>query len=180
MKTNGPWKIKKSSMKYKNPWIKVREDKVVRPDGKPGIFGVVEMVPGVSILPMDEQGYVYLVKKFNYAVGQYGIEVPGGAIDRGESALAAAKRELMEELGIEAEEWLDLGLLNPFTGVINSPANLYLARKIKFISASRDKVEKITMMKIKFADALKMVMKSDITHGQSSVLILKTAEYLRK
>jgi len=180
MKINGPWKIKKSVVKYKNPWIKVREDKVIRPDGKSGIYGVVEMVPGVSILPLDDKGYVYLVKEFHYAIEQFGIEVVSGAIDKNESALHAAKRELREELGIVAKEWVDLGLFNPFTGVVKSPANLYLVRKIKFYKAKPEGTEKIEMVKVKLADAVKMVMKSEITHGQSCVLILKAAEYLRK
>lgn len=180
MKTNGPWKIKKSVVKYKNPWIKVREDKVLRPDGKSGIFGVVEMVPGVSILPLDAKGYVYLTKEFRYAIGKNSLEVVSGAIDQGESALAAAKRELKEELGIVAGEWINLGLFNPFTSVVKSPANLFLAMEIKFSEISPEGTEKIKMVKIKLKDAVKLVMKSEITHGQSSVLILKAAEYLRK
>jgi len=138
------------------------------------------MVPGVSVLPLDNQGFVYLVKEFHYAVEQNGIEVVSGAIDKNEPALHAAKRELKEELGIEAEEWIDLGLFNPFTSVVKSPANLYLARKIKFYGANPEGAEKINMVRLKFADAVKMVMKSDITHGQSCVLILKAAEFLRK
>ena len=180
MKINGPWKIKKSVVKYKNPWIKVREDKVIRPDGKSGIFGVVEMVPGVSILPLDNHGYVYLVKEYHYAVEQNGIEVVSGAIDKNESALHAAKRELEEELGIEAKEWIDMGVVNPFTTAIKSPAKLFLAREIKLLKASPEGTETIHIVKIKFEDAVKMVMKSGITHGQSCVLILRAAEFLRK
>jgi ADP-ribose pyrophosphatase len=131
MDINGPWKIKSSREKYKNPWIRVREDQVIRPDGEDGIFGVVEMVAGISVLPLDDNGLVYLTKEFHYAIGQDSIEVVSGAIDKGESSLVAAKRELKEELGIEAKNWVDLGLLNPFTTVIKSPATMYLATKIK-------------------------------------------------
>ena len=92
MKTNGPWKIKDSQVKYKNPWISVREDQVIRPDGKDGIFGVVEMVAGASVLPLDDDGFVYLTKEFHYAIEQDSVEVVSGAIDEGETALEAAKR----------------------------------------------------------------------------------------
>jgi len=68
MNNNGPWKIKSSEEKYKNPWINVREDQVIGPDNKDGIFGIVEMVNGVSILPIDEDGFVYLTKEFHYAI----------------------------------------------------------------------------------------------------------------
>lgn len=179
MKTNGPWKIKNSLEKYKNPWILVREDQVIRPDGKTGIFGVVEMVSGVSVLPLDDKGFVYLTKEFHYALGRYGLEVVSGAIDKGENSLRAAKRELEEELGIKAGRWVNLGAVDPFTTVVKSPADLYLANKIRFVKTRHEGTEKIDIIKIKFEDALKMVMQSEITHGPSCVLILKTAEYLR-
>ena len=114
-RTNGPWVIKESVPAYKNPWIEVTEDQVIRPDGKPGIFGLVNMKPGVSVLALDESGFVYLTDEFHYAIGKDSIEVVSGAIDNIESSLDAAKRELEEELGIKAEEWIDLGEVNPFT-----------------------------------------------------------------
>ncbi|MFH1427377.1 MAG: NUDIX hydrolase [Patescibacteria group bacterium] len=179
MKTNGTWKIKDSQEKYKNPWIRVREDLVIRPDGKDGIFGVVEMVPGVSVLPFDNGGYVYLVKEFHYAIEQNSTEVISGAIDKGENNLQAAKRELKEETGITADEWVNLGTINPFTTVIKSPATMYLAKKLHFSKANPEVTEKINIIKIKFNKAVEMVMQSEITHGPSCVLILKTAEYLK-
>jgi ADP-ribose pyrophosphatase len=113
MNTNGPWKIKESQEKYKNSWISVREDKVVRPDGKDGIFGVVEILEGVSVLPLDSDGYVYLTDEFHYAVEKNSIEVVSGAIDKNEKPLDAAKRELKEETGILAKKWTNLGIV-PF------------------------------------------------------------------
>lgn len=152
---------------------------MIRPDGKDGIFGVVEMVAGVSVLPLDDEGFVYLTKEFHYAVEQESIEAASGAIDKNETSIEAAKRELKEELGIEAEEWIDLGMVNPFTTVIKSHAIIYLAKKLHFLEANPESTEKIDIVKVKFDDALKMVMESEITHGPSCVLILKAAEYLR-
>ncbi len=63
MRKNGPWTIKSSETKYENPWIKVVEDKVIQPNGDDGIFGTVVMVPGISVLPCDEEGNVYLTKE---------------------------------------------------------------------------------------------------------------------
>ncbi len=180
MKTNGPWKIKDSVEKYKNAWLRVREDRVIRPDGQDGIFGVVEMVPGISVLPLDDDGFVYLIKQFHYAIEQVCLDTVSGAVEKGETNLAAAQRELKEELGIAADEWVDLGLINPFTSVVKSPAALFLAKKLSFAQADPEGTEKLEVVKIKFSDAVKMVMKSEITHGPSCVLILKAAEYLRE
>ncbi len=177
---NGPWIIKDTLTKYKNPWIEVSEDQVIRPDGKPGIFGVVKMVPGVSVLPIEEDGSVYLTEEFRYAIGENSIEVVSGGIDKGEQPLNAAKRELREELGIEAKEWIDLGLLNPFTSVVYSPAHLFLAKKLASTSTEREGTELIKKIKISIDEAVKMVMESKITHAQTCVLILKAKEYLKR
>ena len=178
MTSNGPWKIKNSVEKYKNPWIKVREDQVIRPDGQDGIFGVVEMIAGVSVLALDDEGFVYLAKEFHYAIEQDSIEVVSGGVDKNESTLDAAKRELKEEAGIEASEWIDLGTVNPFTTVIKCPSTIYLAKKLKFKTAQPEKAEIIEILKVKFEDAVQMVINSEITHGPSCVLILKAAKYL--
>lgn len=178
LKTNGPWKIKSSVEKYKNPWLKVREDQVVRPDGKDGIFGVVEMISGVSVLPMDNEGFVYVTEEFRYAIEQNSVEVVSGGVDINESPLDAGKRELKEELGIEADEWIHLGKMNPFSNAIKSPAELFLVKKLNFTKSLPEGTEQIKVIKIKLGEAVRMVMKSKITHGQSCVLILKAAQYL--
>jgi len=180
MKTNGPWKIRDSKEKYSNPWIHVREDQVIRPDGEDGIFGVVEMVPGVSVLPMDADGFVYLTKEFHYAIEQDSIETVSGAIDGNETPINAAKRELKEELGIEAEALVDLGTINPFTSVIKSPASMYLAKGLRFSNDDQEGTERISVIKVSFDDSVQMVMRCEITHGPSCVLILKAAEHLKK
>lgn len=177
---NGPWIIKDTIPKYKNPWIEVKEDQVIRPDGKSGIFGIVNMKAGISVLPLDDNGFVYLTDEFHYAIEKDSIEVVSGAIDENEKPIAAAKRELEEELGIQADEWTDLGIVNPFTTVIKSPAYLFLARKLKFTESNQEETENIKLVKVKFEEAVKMVMESKITHGPSCVVILKVKEYLEK
>ncbi len=177
---NGPWTIKETIPKYKNPWIEVREDQVIRPDGKPGIFGIVNMKPGISVLPLDDKGFAYLTDEFHYAIEKDSIEVVSGAIDENEDPIDAAKRELGEELGIKAEEWIELGVVNPFTTAIKSPAYIFLARKLRFTESNQEGTENIKLVKVKFDDAVRMVIESKITHGPSCVLILKAKEFLKK
>ncbi len=179
MKKHGPWKIKASKEEYKNPWIRVREDQVVRPDGQDGIYGVVTMKSGVSILAIDENDQVYLTREFSYAVGEETIEVVSGGIDDDETPIEAAKRELKEELGIEAKEWIKLGLVNPFTKVINSPAYLFAVRDLKVGETNRDGTEQIKIIKTKLEEAVQMVMDGRITHSPSCLVILKAQTMLK-
>ncbi|MFH1142548.1 MAG: NUDIX hydrolase [Candidatus Uhrbacteria bacterium] len=177
---NGPWTIKESKEVYKNPWMRVREDQVVRPDGKDGIHAVVEIIPGVSVLPIDDQGNVYLTEEFHYAVEDQSTEVISGGIDADEQPLDAAKRELKEETGIEAKEWIDLGLVNPFTTVVKSPAHLYLAKGLSFSEAEPEGTEQIKVLHVNLEEAVQMVLDSKITHGPSVALILKAKQYLNQ
>jgi ADP-ribose pyrophosphatase len=176
----GPWKIKKTILKYKNPWIEVNEDRVIRPDGKPGIFGTVKMKSGISVLPIDDKGYVYLTEEYHYALGKKSVEVVSGAVERGEKFGETARRELLEELGIVAKKWISMGVLNPFTTAVKSQANLFLARNLKFTQKNPEGTEIIKMVKIKLDKAAKMVMESKITHGPSCVLILKVNNFLKR
>ncbi len=178
VRQHGPWTIRESKPVYRNPFIEVVEDRVVRPDGQPGSYGTVVMKPGVAVLPVDEDGMAYLTREFRYAIGRESIEVAGGGIDEGESPLEAARRESREELGVEASEWVDLGRIDPFTAVVNSPAYLFLARRLSFTRVEREGTEVMEVRKVPFDEAVCMVMDGTITHGPSCVLILKASRVL--
>jgi 8-oxo-dGTP pyrophosphatase MutT (NUDIX family) len=173
----GPYEVISSQDVYKNPWIRVHEDKIIRPDGKEGMYGVIEYGAGVATVALNDKKEIFLVKEYAYAIDQYSISVPSGGIDGDEKPIEAAKREMREEAGVVAENWIDLGYIDPFTMIVNSPAYLFLALDAKLEARGEEEFELIT---VPFEEAVEMVMTSKITHGGSCVAILKTAEYLRK
>lgn len=179
-KQHGPWTIEDSALKFQNEFIEVREDSVIRPDGKPGRYATVRMKRGVSALPLDDEGFVYLTRQFRYAVGQESIECASGGVDDEEQPVEAARREVREEVGIEAEEWIDLGRVETDTSIIFGPAHQYLARGLKFKEPRREGTEEMQTVKISFAEAVRMVLDGRIRHGGSCLLILKANEYLRE
>jgi 8-oxo-dGTP pyrophosphatase MutT (NUDIX family) len=180
MKQHGPWKIKSSEVKYKNPWIEVRQDEVIRPDGGDGMFGTVKVKNGASVLALDADGYVYLVKQFQYGFGIETIEVVSGGMDGIENSIVAAKRELEEEVGIIAGEWIDLGMAMALPTYTHHEQRLYLARDITHVKAHHDDTETIILEKVEFDEAVRMVMDGRIIDAYSCVLILKAAKYLGK
>lgn len=177
---HGPWTIQETSHKYDNQFINVREDHVVQPDGQAGMYATVKIKPGVAILPLDNNGIVYLVQQFRYALGKESIEVVCGSIDEDESPLDAAIRELLEELGIQAEEWIDLGVMDIDTSIVNCPAHLFLVKQLTFTKTKREGTETIKPVKVPLNVAGQMVMDSAITHSISCVLILKAINALQK
>jgi len=178
MKSDSPFELKSSEVKYENPWICVREDKVVRPDGKDGVFGVVTMVDGVTVLPIDEEGNVYLAREYKYAVESDTIEAISGGIDEGEQPVDAARRELKEETGFGAGEMIPLGFVDPFTTVVKSRNWCFLARGLRGGETRLDGGEVVEIVKMPFARAVEMAMSGEVSHGASVAVILRAERYL--
>lgn len=177
-KMKGPYQVLNSRSVYQNPWISVREDSVIRPGGKEGYFGVIEMKAGSSVLALTDQNAVYLVKEYKYGIERDSIELMSGALEESESPLEAAKRELKEELGLEAQQWIDLGVVDPFTTVVHSPNYMFLAIGVTEVEQHPDEGEVLEIVKVPFPEVVDMVMRSEITHAASCVLILKADRYL--
>lgn len=173
IKKYGPWEIKSSKVVYKNPWMKVIEDKVIRPDKKLGIYAVAKIQPGVSILPIDKKGYVYLVREFKYPLGKYTIVAAGGGREKNEKPIATAKRELEEELGIRAKKWAYVGKYDPATGIVDCPQHLFIAENLTFTNKNYEGTETMTTVKTKLDEALKLIKQGKITEGEARVLLLE-------
>jgi ADP-ribose pyrophosphatase len=173
MRKHGPWQILATREIYRDPWIEVQRDEVIRPDGQPGSHSIVRLKPGVAVLALDGAGQVYLTEEFHYGIGRDALEVVSGGIEPGEDPLATAQRELAEELGIRAAEWIDLGSVDPFTTIVVSPTRLFLARSLSFGTAECDGTERIECRSLPLAAAVEQVLASGITHAPSCVLILK-------
>jgi len=175
-----PYRLQSRRHIYESRNFRVREDLVVGPAEDSFTFSVIEMRAGSSVLALDGDGQVYLVREYKYAVARPSTEVVSGGIDEGETPLDAARRELREEVGIAAREWIDLGQVDPFTTQVASPNYLFLARELEHVGREPDRNEVLEIVTVPFERALRMVMNGEITHGASCAVILKTNEWLRR
>jgi 8-oxo-dGTP pyrophosphatase MutT (NUDIX family) len=175
---HGPWTIKSSECLHRDEFVEVWLDEVVKPDGEPGRYATMRMKPGVAVLALDGEGFVHLVSMFRYAVGKECVEVVQGMIDEGEEAAEAARRELREELGIEAGELTDLGLVDAVTSQVFSPARVFLARGLTFREPDREATERMRPVKVTLEEAVRMVTDGEITQGTTCVLILKASRMI--
>jgi 8-oxo-dGTP pyrophosphatase MutT (NUDIX family) len=175
LRRKNPWQKLESRIVYENSWLRLREDQVIRPDGNPGIYGVVELKPSVGVVVLNAQDEIALVGQWRYTHNKYSWEIPtGGAAADNEDILDAAKRELEEETGIRAASWTPLGTIDNSNGVTTDVASLFLATSLTFAVSHPEPTEDIITKWFDFSDAVSMVMNGEITESCSVAAILKT------
>ncbi len=176
---SSPWKTQSSREVYKNSWIRVREDEVTRPDGGPGLYGVVEIRPSIGVVAIDSEDRAVLVGQWRYSVDRYSWEVPRGGSHSGETdMLAVAQRELAEETGVMAQNWQALGPVDVCNGVANDVQSLFLATGLSPTEMNLDPEEDIIVDWKPFAEAVQMAVDGRITEVCSVAALLRV-HYLR-
>jgi 8-oxo-dGTP pyrophosphatase MutT (NUDIX family) len=173
---SNPWKTLRSRIAYANPWLRIREDQVLRPDGKPGIYGVVEIRPSIGVLSFNPRGELALAGQWRYPLDRYSWEIVRGGSGEGETdMLEVARRELREEIGYDASEWSPLGSVDVCNGVTSDVQHLFVARGLTFRGVHQDPVEKIETRWVAFDEAVRMALDGRITEVCSVAAILRYA-----
>ena len=159
---------------YNGRIINLRRDDALLPDGKPCIREVVEHNGGVCIAALTDDNELIFVRQFRYPYMDILLELPAGKLEKGEDALPAGKRELLEETGFEAEEYEFLGKFYPSCGYTDEIIWLYLAKNLTFKGQNLDEDEFINLERIPLEKAAEMVMNNEIPDGKTQAAILKT------
>ena len=171
---SNPWTVLAEKKVYENPWIKLNEYDVINPSGGKGIYGKVFFKNiAIGALPLDEDLNIYLVGQYRFTVDQYSWEIPEGGGAFGVEPVESAKRELLEETGLVAEEWSKLVELHLSNSVTDEYAVIYLARKLSQQMASPEETEQLIIKKLPFDEAYQMVERGEITDAMSVAAILK-------
>jgi len=168
-----PWKIKSSKEIYSNSWIHLREDQVICPNGKDGIYGVIETRIATGVIAIDDYEQIYLVGQYRYPINQYSWEIIEGGGEKGETPLETIKRELQEEAGLVARDWQPLGGVYHLSNCMsNETAYIFTARGLSHVASNPDDTELLTIKKVTLEQALTMVDNSQITDAISVMALL--------
>lgn len=169
-----PWKTLASKIVYDNPWIKVVENDVINPAGKPGKYTVVHFKnTAVAILPLDENHNTFLVGQYRYSLNSYEWELPEGGSPEGEDPLETANRELKEETGLIARSMQPILHMQLSNSVSDEVSVSYVARDLIQAESEPEESERLEVMKVSFNKAVEMVMNGEIRDALSVATILK-------
>lgn len=161
---------------YENPWMTVWHDEVTRPDGSDGMYGVVHFANlAVGVLALDDQDRTVLVAQHRYTIDEMSWEIPEGGVPAGESPLDGAKRELQEETGLVAANWVQLGRLSLSNSVTDERAVLFLATGLTHGEAAPEPSESLELQWLPFSDVLAMTLDGRIHDVLTVVAVERVA-----
>ena len=171
-----PWTTIGSRPVYENPWIAVREDSVIRPDGSPGIYGVVHFkYKAVGVLPVDEAGRIWLVGQFRYPLGRESWEIPEGGGHGDESHEETARRELREETGLIAGRLELIATSHLSNSVSDEFAHVYRATDLVPGPSAPEGTERLEVRLVDWAEAWGMLQRGEITDSMTVIALLHEA-----
>ncbi len=173
---SNPWRTLSSRLVYENPWIRVREDQVLRPDGQPGIYGVVEFRNrAIGVLPVEDDGSVWLVGQYRYPLDLYSWEIPEGGSPASESPEETALRELREEAGLTAARLELISTAHLSNSVCDEIAYIFRATELAHGQSMPEGTEELHAKRVSWDEAWEMLRRGEITDSMSVIALLHEA-----
>lgn len=169
-----PWQINAEKVVYDNLWINLTEYQVINPSGNPGIYGKVHFKNrAIGIVPLDDDMNTYLVGQYRFALNAYSWEIPEGGGPIPDDPLSAAKRELLEETGLKANQWDEVQRMHLSNSVSDELCIIYLARGLEQFESEPEDTEQLIIHKLPFDEVYRMVCVGEITDSVTVAAVLK-------
>jgi 8-oxo-dGTP pyrophosphatase MutT (NUDIX family) len=173
---SNPWKTLSSRSVYENPWIHVREDQVLRPDGQPGIYGVVHFKNrAVGVLPVDHLGRIWLVGQHRYPLDAFSWEIPEGGCPPSETPEQTAQRELREETGLSAGRIELVATSHLSNAVSDELGYVFRATDLTEGPDEPEGCERLEVRRFDWDEAWEMLQRGEITDSLSVIALLHEA-----
>ncbi len=166
--SENPWQITSEQKIYDNPWITVTEYGVINPSGGNGIYGKVHFKNlAIGIIPMDDNGDIWLVGQYRFTIDAFSWEIPEGGSYLDQDPLDGARRELKEETGLIAGSWEKILEIHLSNSVSDEFGLIYLATGLVQDTAEPEETEKLHVRKLSIKEAYQMVLNHQITDSLS-------------
>ena len=159
--------------------LHVRRDSVALPDGRPAVREVIRHIGAVCVIPVTEDGGVIVERQYRYPIDRVITEIPAGKLDsREEDRLSAIQRELREETGYTADEWISLGDFHPAPAYSDEYISMYMARGLHAGARHLDADEFLNVETVPLRELVDQVMAGEISDAKTQTAVLKAARIL--
>ncbi|MBA4348061.1 MAG: ADP-ribose pyrophosphatase [Clostridiales bacterium] len=148
-------------------------DTVRLPNGMEAKREVMRHPGAAAVVPVTDDGNVVLVRQYRYPFAQVMLEIPAGKLDADEDPMVCARRELLEETGIEAQELVSLGAFYPSVAVMDEVIHLFLARNFKAGEANLDEDEFLHVEQRPLNELVEAILRGEVPDGKTQVAVLK-------
>ncbi len=171
-----PWATISRAVTYENQWIRVDHHEVLSPGGHPTIYGTVHIKSlATGVVPIDEEGNVILVGQYRFPLGAYSWEIPEGGGPRDIPALETVQRELREECGVVARNWLEILGVDLSNSVSDERGTVFLAWDLSEVPAQPDETEELQITRVPFREAVARVKRGEIRDSITVSALLRVA-----
>ncbi len=179
LEVRGPWRTLSIEERYATPWISVSHHEVVDPSGGRGIYGVVHFKNvAVGIIPLDAELNTWIVGQYRYPIKQYSWEIPEGGGRRDVPPIDSARRELREEVGIEAAHWTEVLRMDLSNSASDEEAIIFVAQGLTFHRPEPEATEDLTMRRLPFRELFEAVMRGEMRDSLTVAAVLKVQRML--
>ncbi|MBR5614459.1 MAG: NUDIX hydrolase [Clostridia bacterium] len=168
-----------SEKKFEGRIFDVRVETVELPDGKTGYRELVDHPGGVGILAITNDNKIIMVSQYRKAVEKELLEIPAGKLERGEDPLECGIRELEEETGYKAKEFIPLGYLYPSPGFANETTYLFLAKGLYTGKVNPDEDEYLDILEYDIHEVWDKIMANEITDAKTVIAFFKGMTILK-
>jgi 8-oxo-dGTP pyrophosphatase MutT (NUDIX family) len=174
--TKNPWTILSKATVYENKWIRVDHHEVRTPAGGPGVYGTVHFkAHALGVIPIDEEGNTILVGQYRFPMGYYSWEIPQGGGAKKTPLIESAQRELREECGLAAKQWLQVLGMDLSNSVTDEHGTAFLAWGLTNGAAEPEDTEQLQVVRVPFWEAVARVKRGEIRDLVSVASFLRVA-----
>jgi 8-oxo-dGTP pyrophosphatase MutT (NUDIX family) len=179
LELRGPWRTLSIEERYATPWISVSHHEVIDPSGGRGIYGVIHFKNvALGIIPLDAELNTWIVGQYRYPIKAYSWEIPEGGGRRDVPPIDSAKRELREEVGIEATRWTEVLRMDLSNSASDEEAIIFVAQDLSFHAPEPEATEELAMRKIPFHELFQAVMRGEMRDSLTVAAVLKVQRML--
>jgi len=174
---NGPWTVLDTQTSFENPWLRIESSNIIHPDGSGGTYGVVRYANiACGVLPIDEDGFTWIVGQHRFPLNSYSWELPEGGGTKDRSPAISALRELTEETGLSASHTQPLGRWHLSNSVTDEVAYGFLAWGLSEGVATPEPSEVLHVERVPISNLIARVRSGEITDAFTHLMLMSAVD----